>query len=574
LKIGDKLPIDSTGQSDDVSERKVESDRLVSPNNSTNYSSGHSKGISPITRRILAINVLALAVLVVGLLYVGQYRQELIDSEIAALNIQAELFAAAIGEAAVGDVENNFNDPTRRGGANQFLIVDRARQIVRRLASTTRTNTQIIMANGKVLADSRLLGGPGGAVKVEELPPPKSDVAFSDQMSDGFESFLRLLLRDPSHEADFVAATKLALKGEQGKSVQSHSDGSLSLSVAVPVQRYKQVLAALTLTKDSKQIDEAVFQVRLDILKVFGIALFVTVLLSIYLARTIARPLVRLAAATEQIRKGNARHYSISDLMSKKGEIGVLATALDEMTEDLWQRMDAIERFAADVAHEIKNPLTSLRSAVETVSRVEDPEQQKKLMSIILDDIQRLDRLISDISDASRLDAELSRAKMAPVNLDGLLQTMVDLHEAAIDGHGIHLSLVREHAGELVIHGMEDRIVQVLRNLISNAVSFSPDEGSITLRVSNEDSFVKICVEDQGPGLPPGTEENIFNRFYQERPESEKFGTHSGLGLSISKQIIDVHGGTIHAENLLSEAGKVVGACFIVRLPQSTFKPE
>jgi two-component system sensor histidine kinase ChvG len=151
---------------------------------------------------------------------------------------------------------------------------------------------------------------------------------------------------------------------------------------------------------------------------------------------------------------------------------------------------------------------------------------------------------------------------------------MVDLHEAAIDGHGIHLSLVREHAGELVIHGMEDRIVQVLRNLISNAVSFSPDEGSITLRVSNEDSFVKICVEDQGPGLPPGTEENIFNRFYQERPESEKFGTHSGLGLSISKQIIDVHGGTIHAENLLSEAGKVVGACFIVRLPQSTFKPE
>ena len=158
MKIGDKLPIDSTGQSDDVSERKVESDRLVSPNNSTNYSSGHSKGISPITRRILAINVLALAVLVVGLLYVGQYRQELIDSEIAALNIQAELFAAAIGEAAVGDVENNFNDPTRRGGANQFLIVDRARQIVRRLASTTRTNTQIIMANGKILADSRLLG--------------------------------------------------------------------------------------------------------------------------------------------------------------------------------------------------------------------------------------------------------------------------------------------------------------------------------------------------------------------------------------------------------------------------------
>jgi two-component system sensor histidine kinase ChvG len=242
---------------------------------------------------------------------------------------------------------------------------------------------------------------------------------------------------------------------------------------------------------------------------------------------------------------------------------------LNVMTEALWQRMDAIERFAADVAHEIKNPLTSLRSAVETVSRIEDPDQQKKLMSIILDDIQRLDRLISDISDASRLDAELSRAKMAPVNLNGLLETLVDLHNVTIDEHGINLNLIRENTGELIIFGLEDRIVQVFRNLIGNAVSFSPDNASITLRVSTEEALVKICVEDEGPGLTPGTEESIFDRFYQERPDREKFGTHSGLGLSISKQIIDVHGGEISAQNSLNEAAEITGACFIVRLPQA-----
>ena len=514
--------------------------------------------MSPITRRILAINVLALALLVVGLLFVGQYRQGLIDSELAALNIQAKLFAAAIGEAAVGN-----------RGSKQHVQAERARQIVRRLSLTTGTYARLILANGKALTDSRMLGGRGGAVQVEELPPPKTDNGVTERISNGFEGLLRHLLRDATDTTDLSVATKIALKGEYGTAIQSQANGMLDLSVAVPVQRYKQVLAALTLTKDSRQIDEAVFQVRLDILKVFGVALLVTILLSFYLARTIARPLKRLAVATEKIRKGHSRHYAIPDLMTRKDEIGELGSMLNDMTEALWQRMDAIERFAADVAHEIKNPLTSLRSAVETVSRVEDSEQQKKLMSIILDDIQRLDRLISDISDASRLDAELSRAKMAPVNLDGLLETLVDLHDVTIDEHGINLNLIRENTGEIVIHGLEGRIVQVFRNLIGNAVGFSPDNGCITLRITNEDAFVKISVEDEGPGLAPGTEESIFGRFYKERPESEKFGTHSGLGLSISKQIIDVHRGGISAQNNVNEEGKITGACFIVRLPQA-----
>jgi two-component system, OmpR family, sensor histidine kinase ChvG len=517
-------------------------------------------GMSPITRRILAINVLALAVLVVGLLYVGQYRQGLIDNEIAALNIQAELFAAALGETAVG-----------KSGTDQKLIAERARQIVRRMSITTGTFAQIILADGNVLTDSRLLGGRGGMVQVEELPPPKTDSDMTDRMSAQFESLLRRLLGDSNHSTELSVATGIALKGDQGTAIKSQTDGSLSLSVAVPVQHYKKVLAALTLTKDSRTIDEAVFQVRLDILKVFGVALLVTILLSIYLASSIARPLKRLAIATENIRHGKSRHYKIPDLLTRKDEIGELGTMLNDMTEALWQRMDAIERFAADVSHEIKNPLTSLRSAVETVARVDDPEQQKKLMSIILDDIQRLDRLISDISDASRLDAELSRAKMSPVNLDGLLKTLVDHHDAAIDGHGIQLNLIHENENGdgLVIQGMEDRIVRVFRNLIGNAVSFSPDNGSITLRVSSAAGEVCISVEDEGPGMPPGTEESIFNRFYQERPESEKFGTHSGLGLSISEQIIDVHRGSIRAENLTDENGNILGASFIVHLPQA-----
>ncbi len=517
-------------------------------------------GISPITRRILAINVLALAVLVVGLLYVGQYRKGLIDGEIAALNIQAELFAAAIGETAVGT-----------SSTDQQLIAERARQIVRRMSLTTGTFAQLILPSGKVLTDSRLLGGRGGVVQVEDLPPPKTDSDMTDKISDRFESLLRQLLQDTNHSSDLSVATSTALKGDHGRALQTMSNGSLSLSVAVPVQRYKKVLAALTLTKDSQKIDDAVFQVRLDILKVFGVALLVTVLLSIYLASSIARPLRRLAIATEDIRKGNSRHYAIPDLLARQDEIGELGGMLNDMTEALWQRMDAIERFAADVAHEIKHPLTSLRSAVETVSRVEDPAQQKKLMSIILDDIQRLDRLISDISDASRLDAELSRAKMTPVNLEGLFKILVELHDVAVDAHGIQLNLIieddQENNMELIVQGMEDRIVQVFRNLIGNAVSFSPDNASITLRVRRSETEVIISVEDEGPGMPPGTEESIFNRFYQERPEAEKFGTHSGLGLSISQQIIEVHGGSIRAENIVDLAGEVLGACFIVHLP-------
>jgi two-component system sensor histidine kinase ChvG len=310
--------------------------------------------------------------------------------------------------------------------------------------------------------------------------------------------------------------------------------------------------------------------VRLDILKTFLFALAVTVLLSIYLAGTIARPVRRLATAADRVRRGLGREVVIPDFSRRGDEIGDLSSALREMTGVLWQRMDAIDRFAADVAHEIKNPLTSLRSAVETASRIEDPVKQRRLLAIILEDVQRLDRLISDISDASRLDAELSRHEHEPVALDRMLATLVELHEATTMEGAPRLRLIvpsNARPSDFVVPGIEDRLVQVLRNLIANAISFSPSGGTIGLAVQRDQNTVVVTIDDEGPGIPDAKLAAIFDRFYSERPAGEKFGTHSGLGLSISKQIIEAHRGIIRAENRRGAGGAIVGARFIVRLP-------
>jgi two-component system sensor histidine kinase ChvG len=232
------------------------------------------------------------------------------------------------------------------------------------------------------------------------------------------------------------------------------------------------------------------------------------------------------------------------------------------MTDALWTRMDAIERFAADVAHEIKNPLSSLRSAVETVARVKDPDQQRRLMAIIQDDVARLDRLITDISGASRLDAELSREETVPVQIDRLLSTLVDIHNETGGKDDPRLILDLAPGAKLRVRGLEERMGQVFRNLIVNAVSFSPPGGIIRVSATREGGVVVVEVEDTGPGIPENRYEEIFDRFYSERPSGEKFGTHSGLGLSISRQIVNAHGGTIRAENRAEG-----GARFIVRLP-------
>jgi two-component system, OmpR family, sensor histidine kinase ChvG len=528
--------------------------------------------VSPLTRQILTVNVLALGLVVFGFLYLGEYQQSLIAAALDALRTQDQIFAAALGEGAVIDSP----------GEGETLIPELGRQMMRRLVEPTHTRGRLFDDQGVLVADSRMLSGPRGSVEIDELPPPGEGGPLDRATAWIYDTALGLLPGQrqypPYHEPSIQSAAdyrevQQALAGEIGDAVRrDRATGRLQLSVAVPVQRYKQVLGAVMLSSDSEEIDAALRSARFEILKWFALALSVTVLLSFYLAGTIARPIRRLAAAAERVRRGHGRQVPIPDFTRRGDEIGDLSGALREMTRALWLRMDAIEHFAADVAHEIKNPLTSLRSAVETAARVDDPAKQRRLLSLVLDDVQRLDRLITDISDASRLDAELSRVELEPVLVGPMLETLVDVHQATADDEAPRLILVLPGpvgtpAGDLRVLGIEGRLVQVFRNLIANAISFSPPGAMIHITARRELDAVVVAVEDEGPGIPEGKLEAIFERFYSERPAGEKFGTHSGLGLSISKQIVEAHRGTIRAENRHGGGGAVTGARFIVHLP-------
>jgi two-component system, OmpR family, sensor histidine kinase ChvG len=523
--------------------------------------------VSPLTRRILAVNVLALALLAGGFLYLGKYQASLIGQRIESLKTQGEVFAAALGEGAVLDSPDE----------GEILLPDLAREMMRRLVQPTRARARLFDVKGDMIGDSRLLRGPGDSVQVDELPAVKTAGAFMHAVDSIYEWILDKLPRrtrypvyheTASPQAEDYPEVVRALRGDTASSIRSDpATGGLVLSAAVPVQRYKQVLGAVMLSTGSGEIEEDVRTVRLELLRIFGVALLVTVLLSFYLAGTIARPIRRLAAAAERARGRGAR-VEIPDFTRRGDEIGDLSGSLREMTNALWQRMSAIESFAADVAHEIKNPLSSLRSAVETAVRIEDPASQRRLMGIILDDVERLDRLITDISDASRLDAELGRLELAPIDIGAMLEALADIHESTRTEGSSHLVLdLAERGRELIVPGIETRLSQVFRNVITNAVSFSPPLGEIRLRARREGRTVLVTVEDQGPGIPEDKLTAIFDRFYTERPQGEKFGTHSGLGLSISQQIVVAHRGSIWAENRKNTDGAVTGARFCIRLP-------
>ena len=524
--------------------------------------------ISPITLRILAINVLALGLLVAGTLYLDKYRENLIDAELTALATQAEMFAVALSEGAVAET-----------ASGQYRVSEISNQMLRRLVQTTGTRARLFGANGRLLADSRRLIGAGGAVDIEVLPPPDGDDTSLDGVLNTFDRVLGRWFGRPAyppyresarqHARDYPEIIA-ALGGDYVKTIRALDSNHILLGVAVPVQRYKQVLGALQLTKGSQGIEKALYEVRRDILQVFVVILAITVLLSIYLAGTIARPLRRLAAAAELVRRDHSRRHKIPDMTARGDEIGELSATLIDMTEALWQRMDAIERFAADVSHEIKNPLTSLRSAVETTARIKDPDQQRKLMTIIQEDVSRLDRLIGDISDASRLDAELSRGEIGEVDLNLMLLTLADIHNSTTeDGRRVELRGIGADASPLIVAGIEGRLAQVFRNLLSNAASFSPKPGTIAITAKRDGGGVAIDIDDDGPGVAAGMEQMIFRRFYTERRDHEKFGSHSGLGLSISRQIVETHGGTLTAANRIGDDGSVMGARFTVWIPTS-----
>jgi two-component system sensor histidine kinase ChvG len=524
--------------------------------------------LSPLLRRILLVNALPVALLAAALLYLGDYQKGLVDAAVSGLRTQAQIYAGAIGESAT-----NVENPDAPS-----INADLARPLLRRIVEPTPgAQARLFGPDGVLIADSRVLPGPGGTVVTEPLPalePPRGP--FGRLVEEGYDAAMALLVRGIAYPTipegadwmpDLAAAFPRIAEGEAPPVLRRTADGRLVVSVAVPVSRNRRTVGVVVLTREAREVDAAVFQVRMTILATVALALVVTVGMSVYLAATIARPVRRLARAAERMREGRGRSGSVPrNLVARRDEIGELADALDESATALWARMDAIERFAADVAHEIKNPLTSIRSAIETLRRLDDPERQQRLLSIMAEDVQRLDRLISDISDASRVDAELSRTPTERVDLGPILATLAELNEATRSEGGAHL-VVEAPAEGLAVRAVEGRLVQVLRNLIANAVSFSPADGTIRLTGRQLGATVEIAVEDEGPGIPEARLEHVFERFYSERPRGEKFGSHSGLGLSISRQIVEALRGTITAENRRGEDGRVAGARFVVRLP-------
>ena len=538
-----------------------------------------TRWVSPLLRRILLVNALPLALLVAALLYLDQYQNGLLEAEVLALREQARIYAGALGESAV-----TTTDPD-----NPKIVADIARPLLRRLTDPTPgAQAKLYAPDGTVIADSRVREGPSGAVTTEPLPPAEEHSPFVGAISWIYDEVLAVLPHETptplvvdmtpgaaglDWQPDVKEELRLSSSGQSREMppyIRRTKDNRLLVTVAEPVERDHHTVGIILLTREAREVDASLFVVRISILALFGLALALTVLLSWYLSLTIARPILRLAGVAAEMREGHGRAGTVpAPLLDRRDEVGALATALSDSAQALWARMDAIEKFAADVAHEIKNPLSSIRSAIETLRRIEDPDRQRQLLTIIAQDVSRLDRLISEVSDASRLDAELSRITAERVEVMPILRALQELDEATRDEASDPRVEVDAPVADLAVWAVEDRLVQVLRNLVANAQSFSPRRGRIVLRAREAAGVVEISVEDEGAGIPEANLEQIFDRFYSERPKGEKFGQHSGLGLSISRQIVEALRGRILAENRRDESGNVVGARFVVQLPKA-----
>ncbi len=549
--------------------------------------------------RIILINLAGLIILVSGILYFNQSRESLIDARVQSLMTQAHIMAAAVASSASVDTGEITIDPDRlmeqtdenASSLDNFSRLDflirpeQAGPVLRRLVKDTGATARIYDREGVLTVDTRHLYGYGGILRLDLPPLDKSGEGFLTRLWSRFNKWMfanRYPLQKEyglENGRDFPEVTA-SLNGASVSVVRVNKKGEIIVTVAVPIQRYKAVLGSLVLSTRGGEIDKVLRSERRIVFFTFLVAGLVAVLLSVSLASQIAEPIRRLAAAAERVRRGAGERVEIPDFTRRGDEIGHLSGALRDMTKALYDRIDAIEAFAADVAHELKNPLTSLRSAVETLKVARTKEQRERLVRIVTDDVRRLDRLISDISDASRLDAELARTRAAPVNVARLLETLVSLaNETAREGEArVVLRIVPPAQGARrgnvwEVMGRDTRLAQVVQNLLSNARSFSPPGGVIRVILRRVGREVEFAVEDEGPGIRRDNLERIFTRFYTDRP-AQYFGRNSGLGLSISRQIVEAHGGRIWAENRTEKTGgkgagseKVSGARFVVRLP-------
>ncbi len=530
---------------------------------------------SSLTRRIIVLNLAGLLVLVVGILYLNQWRAGLIDARVQSLRVQGEIIAAAIAASATVDSDVISVNPDRliqlqAGNVSPLSYFDpslefpispeRVAPLLRNLITPTRTRARIYDQQGLLILDSDNIIARGEVIR-QQIDTSTSQRFF---LLDWWNAIIAWAPGDNfskyqeygADEGTRYPEVASALLGAPADFVRADEHNQLVVSVAVPVQRVRAVVGAILLSTAPGDIDLVVAQERWSILRIALIAAGVQIALSLLLAGTIAGPMRRLSAAAERVQTaGNAR-AEIPDLTDRPDEIGHLSGALRRMTDALYNRIEAIERFAADVAHELKNPLTSLRSAVETLPLAKKPEDRERLNAIIQHDVKRLDRLITDISSASRLDAELARESAEAVDVEKLAEAMVGIQKDVAAGRQVNVVMgKRLGRGPTVITGHESRLAQVLANLIDNAVSFSPVDGTVTVTVSTEiDNMIIVTVMDEGPGIT-GDVSRIFQRFYTDRPETESFGNHSGLGLSISKQIVDAHKGTIKAQNRTDRSG-------------------
>jgi two-component system, OmpR family, sensor histidine kinase ChvG len=549
---------------------------------------------SSLTRRIVSLNIAGLVALVASILYLSQFRAGLIDARAQSLLVQAEIIAGAIAASATVETNTITIDPDRlqdlkpgetygapdeSSGLDFPINPERVAPVLRRLISPTKTRARIYDRDGSLILDSRSLYGRGDVLRFE-LPPPSVEkpgiaertmIAIRTWLNRGDLPLYRELGPENGNGYQEVAHS---LKGQKSSVVRVNDRGEVIVSVAVPVQRFRAVHGALMLSTQGDDIDQMVTAERLAILKVGGVASAVMIVLSLLLASTIAGPVRRLADSAERVRRRIRTRIQIPDFTRRRDEIGHLSGALRDMTDALYNRIEAIEMFAADVAHELKNPLTSLRSAVETLPLARSDNSRARLLAVIEHDVKRLDRLISDISDASRLDAELQRQDMTSVDLRRLLTALASVANETRRGNNIAVELRFEGRGAndtFSVPGHDSRLGQVVSNLLSNAQSFSQVGSKVRITCRRVRSDIDIVVDDDGPGIREDALERIFERFYTDRPH-QGFGQNSGLGLSISKQIVEAHGGRIWAENRAGAPGaegepSVAGARFVVRLP-------
>ena len=548
---------------------------------------------SSLTRRILFLNLTALTIFLSAILYMNQFREGLIDAKTESLLTQGRIIASAIASSATATPDAITIDPDKlwelkAGESLQPKVPldnfsypinpEQVAPVLRQLIKPTQTRARIYDSDGALILDSRYLYA-GGQIKQFNLEPISGEerrVGWVETIGNTLNKILQSRSNPIYKELDGSGKqyeeVQSALTGAPRHIVRQTEAGKLTVSAAIPVQRFRAVLGVLLLSTEGDDIDRIVREERVAILRIFLVASIIILVLSALLASTIATPLRRLSEAAIRVKRGVKSRVEIPDFSHRQDEVGDLSTSINEMTNSLYQRIEAIESFAADVSHELKNPLTSLRSAVETLPLARTEESKKRLMDVIQHDVRRLDRLITDISDASRLDADLARDDAEQVNLAELLENIVvasrDMRRKKPIEIAFTINKNKTSDQAFLVAGHDIRLGQVINNLIDNAASFAPEVGGkVSIGLARNRNIIIMVIEDNGPGIQAENLDRVFERFYTDRAETDGFGQNSGLGLSISRQIIEAHGGKIRAEN--RHDGNT-GARFIVMLPADT----